>query len=272
MKKGLLGLSNNIIQNKDKIKIWADSFRKYSDGEIILLVANSNKQDVQICDELNITPILVTIDDTWYINHKRLKSTYEFLKETDIDLFIVTDVFDVIFQNDPFEKLDLINYDLFVSSEGILLSEEPWNADVINKVFPKDLEICINNEIICSGVIGGKKNELCLLFERMYEKCESGTNNHNIKDQASLIIMIAKDEIDRLKIFNLNDAWAMHCSTSGPTKFFDSWGFRHTLKKRYNIPKLVEDKIYTDNDKLYDIVHQFNRVPEWHKILINKYE
>jgi hypothetical protein len=64
----------------------------------------------------------------------------------------------------------------------------------------------------------------------------------------------------------------MHCATSGPTKFFDSWGFRNTIEKRYNIPKLVGDKIYTSDDKLYDIVHQFNRVPEWHKILINKYE
>jgi hypothetical protein len=132
MKKALLGLSNNISQHKEKIKIWADSFRKFSEGEVILLAANSNEEDTKVCNELNIRPIPVTVEDTWYINHKRLNHTYDFLKDTDIDLFMITDVFDVVFQSDPFQKFDLENYDLFMGAEGILMSEEPWNTDVVN--------------------------------------------------------------------------------------------------------------------------------------------
>jgi hypothetical protein len=64
----------------------------------------------------------------------------------------------------------------------------------------------------------------------------------------------------------------MHCQSSGPTQFFESWGLKRNLSSRYGIPKLVGDKIYTEDDKLYDIVHQFNRVPEWNKILTEKYE
>jgi hypothetical protein len=272
MKKALLGLSNNIGQHKEKIKIWADSFRKFSDGEVILLAANSNEEDIKVCNELNIRPIPVTVEDTWYINHKRLEHTYNFLKDTDIDLFMITDVFDVVFQSDPFQKFDLENYDLFMGAEGILMSEEPWNTDVVNKVFPGEIDVCKHHEIICSGVIGGKKDQLVSLYKHMYDKCESGTNNHNIKDQAALIIMIAKNEIDRLKIFNLNDAWAMHCSTSGPTQFFESWGLRNTIERRYNVPKMVDGKIYTNDNKLYDIVHQFNRVPEWKDILTDEFK
>ena len=103
MKKALLGLSNNIGQHKEKIKIWADSFRKFSDGEVILLAANSSEEDLKVCNELNIRSIPVIVEDTWYINHKRLEHTYNFLKHTDIDLFMITDVFDVVFQSDPFQ-------------------------------------------------------------------------------------------------------------------------------------------------------------------------
>ena len=60
MKKALLGLSNNIGQHKEKIKIWADSFRKFSDGEVILLAANSNEEDIKVCNELNIIQLLMT--------------------------------------------------------------------------------------------------------------------------------------------------------------------------------------------------------------------
>ena len=64
----------------------------------------------------------------------------------------------------------------------------------------------------------------------------------------------------------------MHCSTSGPTQFFESWGLRRTIENRYNVPKMVDGKIYTNDNKLYDIVHQFNRVPEWKDILTNEFK
>ena len=178
----------------------------------------------------------------------------------------------MLFQGDPFLKFDLENYDLFVSNEGIMLREEPWNTDVINRCFPGQISLCINKEITCSGVIGGKRNELSYLFDRMFKMTEEAENGHNVRDQAALILMMAKNEIERLKVFSVDDAWAMHCQSSGPTQFFESWGLKRNLSSRYGIPKLVGDKIYTEDDKLYDIVHQFNRVPEWNKILTEKYE
>ena len=163
MKKGLLGLSNNVSQHIDKIRVWSKSFKKYSDGEVILLCANSTVNELQMCEELGITAIAVEINDLYYINHKRLGSTLDFLKNTEIDLFIITDVFDVIFQSDPFQKMNL-NYDIFVGSEGVKVSQEPWNIDVITKVFPEHKDVCINSDIICSGVIGGKKESLIMLY------------------------------------------------------------------------------------------------------------
>lgn len=270
MKKVLIGLSNNISQNKSKIKVWSESFKRNSDGDIILIAANPNEDDIKILKELSIDYTTVIIDDISQINHKRLLHTKDIISSTNYDVCLVTDVFDVVFQNDPFTKMDLINYDLFVSGEGVLVKQEPWNADVISKVFPNSLRNCLDSEIICSGIIGGKKSQLINLYDKMYNLCEEGLNGHNIKDQAALIVLIAENKLERIKIFNLNDGWAMHCAVAGPTQFFESWGFKNNLM--YGIPKLENGIIYTQDNIKFDMVHQFNRIPEWNKILIKDYE
>lgn len=268
MKTALIGLSNNIADNIVKIKTWATSFKRVSSGEIILLCANSTTEDLKLCVDLGITPVQVTVKDTWYINHERLKHTYEYLNSSDIDLFIATDVFDVIFQSNPFEKLDTNNYDVFVSGEGVRVDEEPWNSDNINKIFPEHYLICKPTEVINSGIIAGKRVALANLIQQMYQLCETGSNAHNIKDQAALIVMVSKNEIERLKIFNLDDGWAVHCAVAGPTQFFQSWGFHEKIK--YGIPRMVNDAVVNKFNVKYDMVHQYNRVPEWQDILINK--
>ena len=269
MKKALLGLCNNVVGNLDKIKIWSKSFKRHSNGDVVLLCANANESELQLCKELGIIPVQVEVKDTWYINNERLKHTAEFLKTSDFDAFVVTDVFDVIFQGDPFSKLELARYDLFVSGEGVKVNQEPWNADNISKIFPQHRIECGEQEVINSGIIAGKRKQLIELFERMYKLCEVGLNTHNVKDQAALIVLVARREIRDLKIFNLDDGWAMHCAVAGPTQFFEGWGFKNNIK--YGIPSLennfVVDKIHTK----YDMVHQYNRVPIWKECLEKSY-
>lgn len=271
MKKALIGLSNNIKTNFSKIKVWSKSFKKYSDGEVILLCANATDDEISMCESIGITSVPVLINDTWYINHKRLERTFEFLETSDIDLFLITDVFDVVFQSDPFIKMDL-NYDVFVGAEGVLVGQEPWNSDWINKLFPKEYESSRSQEVICSGVIGGKRQPLIKLYKRVFELCENSTNLTNIQDQAALIVSIKNNEVENLKVFDLSEAWTVHCAIAGPTQFFESFGFKGVIQNRYGIPLLNGDKICTSNGIPYDIVHQFNRIPEWNQILIKNYE
>jgi hypothetical protein len=271
MKKILLGFSNNIYNNRHKIKIWAESFKKHSNGEIILIAANVSELDLQILDELLIKYHVVQEMDTWQLNHKRLKHTVDLLENLNADVFLITDVFDVAFQADPFLKFDIDNYDIFIGAEGVLVSQEPWNADVIKKVFPEYLEICMNTEILCSGVIGGTKKALIDLYQKMFFMCENSLDGHNIKDQAALIILFATDQIPRAKIFNLDDGWVIHCAVAGPTEFFESWGLKNSISKHYGIPTLINNKICTATGFAYDIVHQFNRIPEWCNLIKDEY-
>lgn len=268
MKKALLGLSNNISNNINKIKVWSQSFKKYCDHPVILLVANGTDEDLKLCESYGIKPILVNIDDEHRIFHKRLEKILEFLIKSDIELFIITDVFDVVFQNDPFVKLDTSLYNIFISGEGIDVCNEPWNTDNINKLFPNELEKCFHKEVICSGVIAGKRLSLIELYNNMFQLCENSTNNHNIQDQAALIVLVYSNKIHNLKIFNLDEAWAMHCAVAGPTHLFESWNFKNNIK--YSIPYLKNNIVYTNHIK-YDIVHQFNRIPDWNRIITQQY-
>ena len=115
MKKILLGLCDRAARNRDKIRLWAESFRRVSDAEIVLLNANAKREDIWACESLGIRHVEVEVHDTRHINHKRLRHMADFMEGSDADLFLVTDVFDVAFQGDPFLKMDLDNYDIFVS-------------------------------------------------------------------------------------------------------------------------------------------------------------
>lgn len=268
MKKVLVGLCNNIQSNIDKIKTWSRSFKKHCDGDVVLLCTNSTEREIELCKALGIITTPILMDNPWYINHKRLLHTKEFVESSNYEYYLVTDVFDVVFQSNPFEKMEE-NYDVFVSGEGVNVNQEPWNSDNISKIFPNEILKCLNTEVINSGVILGKKTAIMQLMNEMYLLCESGLDSHNIKDQASLIVLVSNNKIPNLKIFNLDDGWAMHCAVSGPTQFFDGWGFRSKLK--YGIPYMQDGKVYTRDGKLFDIVHQFNRIPEWDEILRKEY-
>jgi hypothetical protein len=238
----------------------------------VLLCANSTEQEMELCRNLGIDARYVLVQDENTINHQRLIHIKNYLTTTGSDdIFLVSDVFDVIFQKDPFDQWDL-RYDIFLGEEGVDVHEEPWNYSNISGLFPLEKEICYQHPIVCSGIIGGKRDALISLYDQMYDLCEhQSTNAHNIKDQAALILMLAKNQVPNACIFKVNDGWAIHCAVAGPTQFFDAWGFRNKLiAKQTSIPYAEDGKIKTEG-KDFAMVHQFNRVPEWNKILTEVY-
>lgn len=269
MKKVLIGLSNNININKEKIKVWSSSFRKFSDGDVVLIAANMNNEDKLACEELNIKYESVVVDQGRQINHKRLEHIKNWIEKSDAELILSTDVFDVAFQGDPFEKLDTENFDFFVGGEGVDVNQDPWNSNNIGSLFADEFKKCVGKEIICSGVIAGKKDAMISVYNRMFELCEKAPDAHDIKDQAALIVMIVNNEIPKLKIFNLDEGWTIHCAVAGPTQFFELWGFKNNLK--YGVPKMENGLVCTSAGIPFDIVHQFNRIPEWNNIIKEKH-
>jgi hypothetical protein len=274
MKCILVGLCNKVNENVQRVKAWALSFKRHcSHGKIVLLCAGSTRKEMDECRKFGIETIPVCVKSELTINHQRLLHIDEYLsQEIGGDIFLITDVFDVIFQKNPFEACDIHNYEIFVSEEGVDVNQEPWNSKNIHDLFPDAIDICLRHPIVCSGVIGGKRDALSRLYERMYVMCEhESTNAQNIRDQAALIVLLSKGEVPKVKIFQLEEGWAVHCAVAGPTEFFEKWGFKSKLHKK-NIPiPYMESGVVKTRGNPYAIVHQYNRVSEWSQALIKQY-
>lgn len=275
MSNTLVGLSNHINEHFHKIATWAKSFMFYCpEGRVVLICANATEEEIQRCKDIGIEVISVKVEDERTINHQRLYPIKNFLESEppSDNLYLITDVFDVVFQRDPFEQWNLQEYDVFVSEEGIDVHEEPWNFSNISGLFPNDFNLCLHHPIICSGVIGGKRDALISLYDRMFYMCEhESTDAHNIKDQAALIVLLARNEIPRVQIFKLKDAWTVHCAVAGPTQFFESWGFKNKLERTQTPIPYMEECLVKSDGKPFAIVHQFNRIPEWNSVLTKPY-
>lgn len=259
MRKLLTGVCNNVTKNIDKILLWKNSFEKVvPEGSVVLLAYNPTPEDIKTLEDNNIMFLNVSEEGTETVNNQRLTILSDFFRHHAkyYDVCLSTDVFDVAFSRDPFKKLDLVKYDIFVAGEGVTHGEEPWNTDVMNKCFPKYNKVVKNQEVFCSGVIAGKPAQLSTFFLDMVKITLTSKKGHDIEDQAAMNILISQNEKYNLKKFNLKDNWAIHLATGGPTQFFEPWGFKARIKDRYGI---TPD--WTD----YDIVHQFNRIPEIHE-------
>lgn len=261
----LTGIVNNPSQHIDKILLWQKSFLKVCPYDnVVLMVVNATEEDKKLLENNNIKCEYLDTEQNETINNLRLLPMSKFIDsiKNHYDKVIYTDVFDVVFLKDPFSKL--AGYDLSSGSEGILQSEEPWNSDVMNKCFPSFYNFMSDKEILCSGIIAGTPIALSNLLKQMYDICTTSLKGHDIEDQAALNIVHHHNSYENnIQVLQYPEKWALHIATGGPTQFFDAWGFRNILKKRYNMtPKWQE----------FDIVHQFNRVPSIHEQLKKMYE
>lgn len=271
MRKALTGVSNNVSQHIDKIKVWAHSFEKHTDGDAVLIAADMTEDDKLSLKSNNIKYFEVKTDQDLTINDSRLRHTADWIEQSDYDLFMVTDVFDVCFQGDPFELFDLDNFDFYAGSEGIYHNEEPWNMDVMSKAFPGHADYMRPHEVVCSGVMGGKKNILVSTLRLQQLLVDEADRGHDIRDQAALNILIYKDHIRRCKIFTPNDGWVIHCSLSGPTFQHIEWGLGKVIEQRYCLPKLQGNVLVDANGIVYKIAHQYNRIDKWNEKIIKQY-
>lgn len=271
MRKALTGVCNNAAKNIDVIKVWANSFEKHTNGDAVLIAADMSEDDKLALERNNIKYFEVKTDQGLTINDSRLIHTANWIEQSDYDVFMVTDVFDVCFQGDPFEIMDFEKYDYFVGSEGIRHFEEPWNMDVMRKAFPRYGDWSRYYEVICSGVMGGKKESLVEILRKQQELVDQAENGHDIRDQAALNILIHSAQIENIKIFHLKEGWVVHCALAGPTFQHKNWGIGKLLETRQGLPKLVDGKLLTKENKVFKIAHQYNRIPKWNKEIIKEY-
>jgi hypothetical protein len=192
------------------------------------------------------------------------------LNPEDYNHLIMTDVRDVIFQNNPLEYLTELmggQFSLLASSEGILFEDEEWNRDNIIRGFGQifyDLRVK-PEEWVCHnvGVLAGQAWAMTNLFHQIFSMTEG---RYYPSDQSSFNVLLHTTMRPFFRKRSMHHPWAAQLGTTlDPTK---AWLWERCCDPR----PIIKDGIVCDfTGRPFHIVHQWDRVPELKKLINDKY-
>lgn len=278
--KNKLILSNAKGYKLCDVKNWILSAKRYqSDYDIALILADENIEIIEFCEYQNII-----ILPYWNVQHQagqdyfygRCKLVSKACRSLEgVDYVLLTDVRDVIFQEDPFPKLieKMGDKDAVLSSENIKMADEPWNQNVMFQLFGGDAcDRIREHDVINSGIIFGRPSFLADLNLLMYDitHCLTG---EKIRDQAALQYLYHSITTFKEKcvVSDGNDFIATHLAVAGPTKFFEQWNFKNNLKSGHVIMDTEKVLCHHPDGQVYSIIHQYNRCDEWNALIDKMY-
>jgi hypothetical protein len=170
---------------------------------------------------------------------------------------------DVYFQTNPFSIFDN-GAKLVVASEGLKYKDESWgNENLLQAYGPYVHEKFKDNEIFNVGTFGGKSE---YVKDMVFNIFTNAINRPiSICDQAVFNVLINTQPYKDIILPTID--WACEAGTvADPSKI-------NTFKPNLVCKEpTVKDNIIYYEDKVYSIVHQYDRVPEWKKFVQEKYE
>ena len=279
MKDCIVGCATNY--DWSKLKYWVNSINRSGfEGDKVLILMNCDKDTVQKVSDAGFSIIAFNQDDKGnlvyqsqlMVHVERFIHIYKLLKSTDYRYVITTDVKDVIFQKNPVqwleENLPEGHEDLVFSSESIKYKDEPWGRQNITECYGQGIyEDFKNNTIFNVGVLAGRGHAMRDLTLQLF--LNSLNRPIPIVDQAVFNIMISRHPYVKTSMYmKSEDGWACQLGTTADPSKIDS--FRPFLLEPS--PKLEGDKVVTSEGIEYTIVHQYDRVPEWKKVIEEKYD
>jgi len=285
----------------DKIQYWANSIKSSGfDGHKALIIYNMDAETVARLEEDKFILIGAGKYDKekgFTYSHPsdrimvdRFFHIYNFLNllafPEEVNNVIITDVRDVVFQDNPTKWLDVAvgSFEILLGSENLKYKDEPWGANNIKQSFGQYFyEQMENEEIFCAGVIAGKYASLTDFCLNLWLICK-GTNPQipggGGPDQAALNILISMEYMSYITMrTNPADGWVVHGGTSIDAVRAGSGGIGQAYKQnpQMDLP-FIHDIVYDVNDKIIrangnklSIVHQWDRVPEWKTLVEEKY-
>lgn len=275
--------------NFDKIKTWVNSLdRSGFDGLKVMLCYNIeyevaeelaqrgytifafgrdddkrtlvyNKPDFNIClERFAHIPI--------FLNKLNDKEQYRYI--------ITTDVKDVVFQSNPSKYLEenLTDRDILLSCESLRYKDEPWGKQNMYLSFgPLIAETMYERPIYNAGVIAGRFQPMLDMFTNIFLSCGGAPANvpgGGGPDQAALNVLSSLDAYKKSMQYSMSESgWAAQLGTTVDPNKIDS--FKPFLLEES--PKLIGDQVCTSDGRPHVIVHQYDRVPEWKKVIEKKY-
>lgn len=272
----IIGCASNY--NWNQLKYWVNSINQSGfEGEKVLILMNADRETCQKVNEAGFKIIGFQQDAEGNLVHKsdimvhveRFLHLYRLLSQTNYRYVITTDVRDVVFQKNPIEWIEnsLGDRAMIFSSESIKYKDEPWgNQNLLETYGPFIHNIFKENEIFNVGVLAGRAEYLRDLCLNIFV---ASTNSPiSICDQSTFNFLISQHPYTDLNLYAKSEnGWACQLGTTAdPTKLEQ---FKPFLLE--DLPKMEGDKVVTSTGLEYTIVHQYDRVPEWRKLIEKKY-
>jgi hypothetical protein len=278
MKDLIVGCSTNY--DWAKLKYWVNSINASGfEGDKVLILMNCDKDTVEKVTEAGFSIIAFNQDDKGnlvyqsqlMVHVERFVHIYKLLKDNLYRYVITTDVKDVIFQKNPIEWLEknlTEKEDLVFASESIKYKDEPWGRENLTQCYGQGIyEDFKNNTIFNVGVLAGRGYAMRDLVLQLFLNCLN--RPIPIVDQAVFNVMISRHPyLKTSQYMKSEDGWACQLGTTADPSKVES--FRPYLLEPS--PKLEGDKVVTSEGLEYTIVHQYDRVPEWKKVIEAKYD
>ena len=278
MKDLIIGCSTNYTW--DTLKYWVNSINKSGfDGDKVLILMNCDKETTKKVIESGFTVIgfeqdsdgnLVYNNPKIPVHVERFVHIYNYLCNNEYRYVITTDVKDVIFQRNPFEDIEDHlgqRQHMIFASESMLYKDEAWGNENLFQTFgPFIYEKFKNNEIYNVGVLAGKGFAIRDLAMNIF----AATLGKPIPicDQSTFNFLISQEPYKSTSRYcKSEDSWAAQLGTTAdPSKIEMHRPFLLEAE-----PKMIDEKVTTSTGKEFTIVHQYDRVPEWKKIIEAKY-
>jgi hypothetical protein len=279
MKDLIVGCATNY--DWSKLKYWVNSINRSGfDGDKVLILMNCDKDTVKKISDSGFSIIAFNQDANGNLSYnsnmmvhvERFFHIYQLLRDNEYRYVITTDVKDVVFQRNPSkwleENLPEGVEDLVFSSESMKYKDEPWgNQNLLETFGPQIYEDFKNHTIFNVGVLAGHGYAMKDLMMNIFASCMH--RPIKICDQSTFNFLISQHPYLSTSMYTKSeDGWACQLGTTADPSKLEQ--FRPFLLEPS--PKMEGDKVLTSEGIEYTIVHQYDRVPEWKKVIEAKYD
>ena len=263
-----------------KLKYWINSINESGfTGDKVMILMNCDKETASKVSDAGFDIIAfgqdtknnLVYNSNMMVHVERFYHIYQHLKNKDYRYVITTDVKDVIFQKNPSEWLEINlpegHEDLVFSSESIKYKDEPWGDQNLRETFGTQIyEDFKDNTIYNVGVLAGRGYAMKDLCMNIFTSCLG--RPIKICDQSTFNFLISQHPyLKTSKYAQSEDGWACQLGTTADPSKLEQ--FKPFLLEPS--PKLEGDKVVTSTGIEYTIVHQYDIVPEWRKVIEEKY-
>ena len=267
----IIGAFTNYKYNQ--LKPWVESIGQTGfKGDKVMVVGQTNDDTVVELVKQGFELIQMPNIPNMPIHVARFVAIYNYLKDNwkKYDYVITTDVKDIYFQTDPVEwlKKNLGDKKLVAGSESLKYKDEPWGNENLQQTYgPYIYGLFKDNEIYNVGTIGGKSEYVKDLVFNIFSNAVN--RPIPIVDQAVYNVLIQTQPYKDVTFFaKQSDGWACQAGTTVDPRKIES--FRPLLTEKE--PTFENGIVKTSKGDTFCIVHQYDRVPEWKKFVMEKFQ